>query len=151
MTSLAVPAIPAPPDGNAFGSCSRTGQKATGLVEEIHLIVVSHASRLGLAIGIVHHEPAGIDDRKARVLYVERVQHQFRYRLREWLLSHLLDHCTKHIYRDRVTPSGARLVAERYGGNPPDDLIKVNIGAIKSVRNPEPMVRAVCLVPGTHR
>jgi hypothetical protein len=91
------------------------GREGHRSFEEIHVIVVSHASRLGLAIGIVHHEPTGIDDRKARVLHVERVQNQFGNCLREWLQSRLLDHGTEHIYRHGVTPSSAGLVAERRG------------------------------------
>ena len=108
------------------------------------MIFVRHASRLGLVIGIVRHEPTRIDDCKARVLHVERVQDQFGDRLRKWLQRRLFDHCTEHIYRHGVAPSGARLVDEWRGGNPLDDLIKVGVGAIKPARNPQPVIRAVC-------
>jgi hypothetical protein len=54
-----------------------------GLSKEIHVIIFSHASRLGLAIRIVHNEPTTIDHSKARVLHVERVQDEFGYGLRE--------------------------------------------------------------------
>ena len=79
MTSLAVPAMPDPPDGNAVGSRIRTGRR-DGSSEEVHLIVVGHASGLGLAIGIMRHESTGFDDRKARVRYFERVQDKVGYR-----------------------------------------------------------------------